>query len=302
MRVFFCDHVEIPLPDGHRFPATKYRRLREALVSRGLVPEALLQPSEPASWEALGRIHEPAYLDAVRTGALDAAALRRIGFPWSPALVERSRRSVGGTLDAMRWALEHRYGANLAGGTHHAFGDHGEGYCVFNDVAVAIAELHSTRPSARAAVVDLDVHQGNGTAAIFARDERVFTLSMHGRRNFPFRKQRSSLDVELEDGCDDATYLAALDRALPQVLRFRPDVVFYVAGADVLSHDSLGLLSLSFDGVMERDRRVLDASDAMGVPVVMVMGGGYSKPIDHTVEAHVSSYAELARRGMERAR
>lgn len=302
MRVFFCDHVEIPLPDGHRFPATKYRRLREALVSRGLVPEALLQPSEPASWEALGRIHETGYLDAVRTGALDAAALRRIGFPWSPALVERSRRSVGGTLDAMSWALEHRYGANLAGGTHHAFGDHGEGYCVFNDVAVAIAELHSTRPSARAAVVDLDVHQGNGTAAIFARDERVFTLSMHGRRNFPFRKQRSSLDVELEDGCDDATYLAALDRALPQVLRFRPDVVFYVAGADVLSHDSLGLLSLSFDGAMERDRRVLDAADAMGVPVVMVMGGGYSKPIDHTVEAHVASYAEIARRGMRWAR
>lgn len=296
MRLFYCDHVTLPLPEGHRFPTTKYRRLRDALLARGVIDGALLAESPAATWDELATLHDGAYLTAVRDGTLDEAAMRRIGFPWSPGLVERTRRSVGGTVAAARWAMEHRRGANLAGGTHHAFPGHGEGYCVFNDIGVAIRVLQRAHRGLRAAVVDLDVHQGNGTAACFQGDPSVFTLSMHGRRNFPFRKQVSSLDVELEDGCDDATYLAQLDRALPRVLAHRPDVVFYIAGADVLAEDSLGHLSLTLDGIEARDRRVLDALDSQRIPIVMVMGGGYAKPIDATVEAHVRSYSELIRR------
>ena len=296
MRVFYCDHVPMPLPEGHRFPATKYALLREALTSRGLVDPDWLCESPAATWEELGRLHTADYLDAIRHGTLDEASIRRIGFPWSPELVERTRRSVGGTVAGARWAIRHRRAAHLAGGTHHAFPDHGEGYCVFNDVGVAIRVLQAEHPGLRAAVIDLDVHQGNGTAACFADDPSVFTLSLHGRRNFPFRKQVSSIDVELDDGCDDTTYLSQLDRALPRVLAFRPDIVFYIAGADVLDADALGHLSLSLDGIEARDRRVLDALDAQRIPVVMVMGGGYSKPIEATVEAHVRSYGELLRR------
>ncbi len=302
MRVFHCDRVEIPLPSGHRFPSAKYRLLRELLLGRGVLHEDMLVQSPEVSWDDLALVHEPAYLTAVRDGTLTDAELRRIGFPWSPAMVERSRRSVGGTLAAARWALEHRFGANLAGGTHHGCADHGEGYCVFNDVAVAFRALQRERPGLRGAVVDLDVHQGNGTAAIFAGDPTLFTLSLHGRRNFPFRKQQSSLDVELDDGCNDATYLAALDLALPRALRFRPDLVFYIAGADILDADSLGHLNVTLDGIGARDRRVLDACEAQAIPVVMVMGGGYGKPIERTVEAHALSYEELVRRALRPAR
>jgi acetoin utilization deacetylase AcuC-like enzyme len=299
MRVFFCDDTVIPLPDGHRFPHTKYRRLREALHSHPDVPSTVFHPSEAATWEQLGRVHTAEYLDAIRDGTLDAAAQRRLGFPWSPELVQRSRRSVGGTIAAAHWALRNRFAANLAGGTHHAFPMHGEGYCVFNDVAVAFRDLQCVEPDVRAAIIDLDVHQGNGNAAIFENEAAVFTFSMHGRRNFPFRKQKSSLDVELEDDCDDATYLAQLDRALPQVLKFRPDIVFYIAGADVLDADSLGLLNITMEGIAARDQRVLDALDSQRAPVVMVMGGGYSKPIERTVEAHTLSYATFIRRALQ---
>jgi len=302
MRLFYCDQVEIPLPDGHRFPSQKYRLLRESLRRDEGLPERLFEESPPAGWDELARVHAPEYLDALRTGVLDAAAQRRLGFPWTPALIERSRRSVGGTIAGARWALAHGAAANLAGGTHHAFAAHGEGYCVFNDVAVAIRALQHERPGLRAAVVDLDVHQGNGTAHLFEGDPSVFTLSMHGRRNFPFHKQRSSLDIELEDGCDDATYLAQLDRALPRVMAFRADIVFYIAGADVLAADSLGHLSLTTEGVLARDARVLDALDARQTPRVMVMGGGYSKPIDQTVDCHRRSYAAYVRRHLGRAR
>lgn len=296
MRLFFCDHVELPLPEGHRFPSTKYRLLREALRERRIVDETLFAESPAATWDELATFHEDAYVAAVRDGTLDAAACRKIGFPWSPGLVERTRRSVGGTVAAARWAVDHGRAANLAGGTHHAFPAHGEGYCVFNDVGVAIRVLQRERAGLRAAVIDLDVHQGNGTAAAFTGDDSVFTFSMHGRRNFPFHKEVSSLDVELDDGCDDATYLSLLDRALPRVLAFRPDVAFYIAGADVLREDSLGHLHVSLEGIEARDRRVLDAVESQRIPVVMVMGGGYAKPIEATVEAHVRSYGELVRR------
>jgi acetoin utilization deacetylase AcuC-like enzyme len=298
MHVFHCDRVEIPLPGDHRFPASKYRLLREALVSRGLLAGATLVESPPVDRATLARLHTDDYLDAVFAGTLDAAAQRRLGFPWSPDLVERSRRSVGGTVEAARRAMVDGRAANLAGGTHHAFPGHGEGYCLFNDVAVAIRALQHDRPGLRAAVVDLDVHQGNGSAACFAGDASVFTLSLHGRRNFPFRKQPSSLDVDLEDGCDDAGYLAALDRALPRVIASRPDVAFFIAGADVLAEDRLGLLSLTLEGIEARDARVLDALDAARIPTVMVMGGGYAVPIERTVEAHVRSYGAFLRRGV----
>ena len=296
MRLFHCDDVEIPLPPGHRFPHTKYALLRQALLAGLVVRPEMLSPSPPVSWDDLALVHAATYLGSVRTGALDESERRRIGFPWSPALVERSRRSVGGTLAAAAWAMEHHRGANLAGGTHHAFVDHGEGYCVFNDVAVSFRVLQRANPGLRGAVVDLDVHQGNGTASIFEGDPSMFTLSLHGRRNFPVRKQRSSLDVELEDGCDDATYLAALDRALPRVLQFDPDIAYYLAGADILAGDSLGRLSVSMEGAAERDRRVLDALESRRIPVVMVMGGGYARPIERSVSVHVASYEELVRR------
>lgn len=285
MRFFHCDHVEIPLPPDHKFPRGKYRLLRERLQL--LHPPEMFVAADSVSWEDLERVHTPEYLEAMRAGTLSRDAIRLLGFPWSPQLVERSRRSVGGTLSAARWALERGRAANLAGGTHHAFADHGEGFCVFNDIAVAIRSL-----GVRAAVVDLDVHQGNGTAAIFRDDPSVFTLSLHAKHNYPFRKERSSLDVELDDGCDDATYLAALERALPEVVRFRPDLVFYIAGSDVLETDALGRLALTLDGIRARDARVLDAFDRL----VMVMGGGYSKPIERSIEAHVLSYGSLTNR------
>jgi acetoin utilization deacetylase AcuC-like enzyme len=300
MKVLHSDHVDLHLPEGHRFPGAKYRLLRETLLSRGLLHPSMLEISPEASWEELALVHTAEYLAAVQSGALSDADQRRIGFPWSPALVERSRRSVGGTVAAARHAMDHGLGANLAGGTHHAFADHGEGYCVFNDVAVAFRVLQQERPGLRGAVIDLDVHQGNGTAAIFATDESMFTLSMHGRRNFPFRKQRSSFDVDLEDGCDDLTYLEALEDALPRALASRPDVVFYLAGADILDADTLGHLSVSLEGLKERDRCVLDACASL--PMVMVMGGGYARPIERTVEAHVASYEELIRRALAGAR
>lgn len=298
MRVFYCDEVEIPLPAEHRFPRTKYRLLRDALLAGGVLKPEMLVASQSATREQLARVHTQEYLEAIFTGTLSAAAQRQLGFPWSEALVERSRRSVGGTVGAAHWALEHGFAANLAGGTHHAFADHGEGYCVFNDIAVAFRDLQLRHSAIRGAVVDLDVHQGNGTAALFQGDDAMLTLSMHGRRNFPFRKQRSSIDVDLEDGCDDGAYLAELDRVLPRVLAFRPDIVFYIAGADVLGADSLGHLALTLDGVAARDRRVLDAMASRRIPIVMVMGGGYAKPIERTVEAHVISYEEVIRRGM----
>lgn len=298
MRVYFTDHVDMPLPPEHRFPGEKYRLLRLALVERGLLPADRIAPAPAADWSDLALVHTPDYLAAVRDGTLDSLAIRRIGFPWSEQLVLRSRHSVGGTVAAARAAMQEGNGANLAGGTHHAFADRGEGYCVFNDVAVAIRVLQRETPGLRCAVVDLDVHQGNGTAAIFDGDLSVLTLSLHGRRNFPFRKERSTIDVALEDGCDDATYLAALDEALFHVLRFRPQVCFFIAGADVLKEDRLGHLALTLDGIRARDARVLDGMNSIDASVVMVMGGGYARPIAHTVEAHVASFGALIQRAI----
>ena len=295
MRAFHSDRFVFPLPPGHRFPLPKYRMLREHLLERRILRIEEVEEAPLADREALALVHDRDYLDRVFGGSLDAAEQRRIGLPWSEELVLRSRASVGGTVAAARHALAHGIAGNLAGGTHHAFADHGEGYCIFNDIAVAIRVLQREGRIGRAAVIDLDVHQGNGTAAIFANDGDVFTFSMHGEKNFPFRKQRSHLDLDLPDGMDDAAYLAVLRDHLPLVLdRAQPDLLVYQAGVDGLAEDALGRLSLTHAGLRARDRYVLETAKAAALPVVLTMGGGYAKPIERTVEAHAGTY-EVAR-------
>jgi acetoin utilization deacetylase AcuC-like enzyme len=295
LHVWSSAHYVIPLPDGHRFPIAKYAQVRDALLRDGVVPAHAVHDPAPASTVQLCRVHGAEYVQALRDGTLAPAAVRRLGFPWSPALVERSLRAVGGTLEAAHHALGHGVAMNLAGGTHHAFADHGEGFCVFNDVAVAAADLRARGDVRRVAVVDLDVHQGNGTHAIFARDDATYTFSMHGRRNYPFAKVPGSLDVELDDGTDDATYLALLAEALPRVLRAaRADVVFYLAGADPHEGDTLGRLALTHAGLRRRDGMVLEMCREVGIPVVITMAGGYGRAVEDTVRAHVGT-AEVAK-------
>jgi acetoin utilization deacetylase AcuC-like enzyme len=297
MRVWYSDPYEVPLPEEHRFPMGKYRLVREALLARGILTTDQLELSTPLDEATLAVVHDRSYLRACFDGTLDEPALRRIGFPWSDALLQRSLASAGGTLSAARHALEHGVGGNLAGGTHHAHADFGSGYCVFNDLAVAAATLLAERRVERVLVVDLDVHQGDGTAAIFRNEPRVFSFSMHGAKNFPFRKQVSTRDVELPDGCDDAHYLSLLDTHLPEVFEASaPSLVLYQAGVDALKQDSLGRLHLSHEGLRERDRRVFDLCWSRAVPIAVTLGGGYSRPIEATVEACVGTYVELRRR------
>jgi len=290
MLAYTSDHFVLPLPEGHRFPMSKYQLLREQVAAE--LPQVRLAPAPAASDGELALVHDPVYVTAVAEGLLSPAQQREIGFPWSPRMAERARRSVGATIAAARSALAEGVSANLAGGTHHASAEKGSGYCVFNDVAVAAclmqAEWHRHhRALLRVLVIDLDVHQGNGTAAIFAGDPTVFTFSMHGARNFPFRKVASDLDVELPDGCTDADYLAALDQGLAQVWQRHaehpPGLVFYLAGADPHEGDRLGRLKLSATGLAERDRRVLAALRQRRIPVALSMAGGYGRDIHVTV-------------------
>lgn len=296
VRAFHSDLFVLPLPPGHRFPMAKYLLLREALQAQ--LPEIRLHEAPAASDGELALVHTPTYVSAVAEGLLSAVQQREIGFPWSERMVERARRSVGATIAAARAALRDGVGANLAGGTHHAHADRGSGYCVFNDVAVAArlmqAEWHRTRRALlRIAVIDLDVHQGNGTASIFRDDPTVFTLSMHGAKNFPFRKEASDLDVDLPDGCGDRDYLAALDEALGELWRRHrgdsPGLVFYLAGADPHEADRLGRLKLSAQGLAQRDARVLDALRERGIPVAISMAGGYGRVIEDTVALQVNT-------------
>lgn len=281
-RLFYCDHCPIPLPPGHKFPIAKYARLREALQADGFYT---LEPAPPAGPEAIQLAHDPAYVRAFLEGTLDPRAMRKIGFPWSPELVRRTLCSVGGTLAAARDALSGGFGGTLAGGTHHAFPAEGAGFCVFNDLAVAIRKL-----GRRAAVIDLDVHQGDGTAAIFENHPGVLTVSLHGKHNFPFRKQRSKVDIALEDGTGDAQYLASLASALPLVTDFGPEIVFYQSGVDALAGDRLGRLSLTHSGLYERDCMVFEKCRTAHFPVVVTLGGGYAEPIENTVLAHVNTF------------
>ncbi|MDH4062963.1 MAG: histone deacetylase [Acidobacteriota bacterium] len=295
MRAYFSDHFVLPLPDGHRFPMAKYARLRERLVADSvLAPDRLLE-APAAGWDELRLVHTPEYVDAVAGGTLSREVQRRVGFPWSPAMVERSRRSVGATIAAARAAIEDGLSANLAGGTHHAFADRGEGYCVFNDVAVAARVMQRAELASRVLVVDCDVHQGNGTAAIFRDDPSVFTFSMHGARNFPFRKEPSDLDVALDDGAGDAEYLALLERHLAGILERRAfDLVFYLAGADPYAGDRLGRLELTIEGLRVRDQIVLSRCRALHLPVALAMSGGYAPDVDAIVTIHANTIATAA--------
>ena len=295
MHAYYADQFVLPLPAGHSFPMSKYRLLRERLHE---LPGLQMCPAEPASDGELALVHTPAYVSAVAEGTLSAALQREIGFPWSEAMVERARRSVGATIAAARAALATGVAANLAGGTHHASADKGGGYCVFNDAAVAArlmqAEWHRAhRQLLRVAIIDLDVHQGNGSAAIFSEDPTVFTLSIHGAKNFPFRKERSSIDVDLPDGCTDEPYLRALDDALAELWRRHagapPGLAFYLAGADPHEGDRLGRLKLTTAGLAERDRRVLAALRERAIPVALSMAGGYGRDIADTVQVHLGT-------------
>jgi len=293
VRAFFCDTYEMPLPPGHRFPLPKYRMVRERLLREGVLAPHELEESGLIDRPSLLLAHTPEYLEAVFSGTLPLPEQRRLGFSWSEALLARSRASVYGTVAAGRAALADGLSGNLAGGTHHAYADRGTGFCVFNDLAVAARALQREGSIDRALVVDLDVHQGDGTAAIFAGDESVFTFSMHGAKNFPFRKQRSSLDLELPDGCADAEYLMMLEKNLPAALdRSRPDILFYQAGVDPLEQDALGRLDLSLQGLRERDRTVALAARQRGIPLVLTLGGGYAKPIELSVAAHAGTWSE----------
>ena len=296
MKTFYSTQLSLPLPPGHRFPMGKYAALRDRLAAEC---EGLrLAQAPPASDAELALAHAPAYVAAVAQGRLDARAQREIGFPWSEAMVERSRRSVGASIQATRVAQREGVAANLAGGTHHASAQAGSGYCVFNDIAVAARLLQAERTGGgqqarppRIAVIDLDVHQGNGTASIFAGDASVFTLSLHGEKNFPFRKVAGDLDVGLPDGTGDQVYLDALDLALVELdSRFRPDAVFYLAGADPHEGDRLGRLKLSYDGLLARDRRVFDWAWTRRLPLTLCMGGGYGHDIGTTVQVQVNTF------------
>jgi acetoin utilization deacetylase AcuC-like enzyme len=278
------------LPDGHRFPVAKYAMLRDRVIAEGIVPADHVFDPDAATDDDLRLAHTQEYVRRFNEGLLDAGEIRRLGFPWSAGLVERSRRAVGGTLAAARHALQHGIAMNLAGGTHHAFADHGEGFCVYNDVAIAIRSLQRDERIRRAAVVDLDVHQGNGTHAIFAADPSVYTFSMHGGKNYPFHKVAGTLDIELADRTGDDVYLAALSSALPRVLAdAAPDIVFYIAGADPHEGDALGRLALTFDGLLQRDRYVLSQCREVGIPVAIVIGGGYGRNIEDSVKVHVNT-------------
>ncbi len=257
-------------------------------------PRFCLKPAPLAKRDDLLRIHTTDYVDQFISGTLDWRAMRRIGFPWSEELVARTLASAGGTLAATQQALQTGFGGTLAGGTHHAYANEGSGFCVFNDIAVSIAWAQANGLIDRAAVVDLDVHQGDGTAAIFSGNDSVFTLSLHGARNFPFRKQQSRLDVELPDDTDDETYLNLLDPALDRVWAFQPDFVIYQSGVDGLRTDSLGRLALTGSGLGARDRLAIEGAYSRGIPLVITLGGGYSRPIDSTVSAHAQTFQTAA--------
>lgn len=298
-RLFYTDHYTLPLPGGHRFPIQKYRMVREELEHDGIfefIPAPMAKP------EVIALAHDPTYVERFVRGELSPQAMRRIGFPWSPELVKRTLGSVGGTLSATLDALgppspsgkneapTGSWGGTLAGGTHHAFRAEGSGYCVFNDIAIAISWLRSKGRAQRAAIVDLDVHQGDGSAQIFQDDGDVLTTSVHCRTNFPFRKQQSKIDIELEDRTADAEYLRVVDSLLPQIAAFEPEILFYQSGVDGLASDALGKLSLTHEGLIERDRRVCTFAQANNIPLVITLGGGYSKPIENTALAHANTF------------
>ncbi|MGO9513633.1 MAG: histone deacetylase [Steroidobacteraceae bacterium] len=295
MKCSYHSGYHVALPTGHPFPISKYPLLRDQLLAEGMLATGDLLEPEPVDLETLRLVHTREYLEKLESSGLSSAEQRRLGLPWSEALWRRTRLASGGTLLAARAAIANGLAGNLAGGTHHAFADHGEGFCVVNDVAIAAAKLRAEGAIERAAVIDLDVHQGNGTAAIFENVDEVFTFSMHGERNYPLAKMRSNLDVPLRDGASDVEYLDTLQRHVPNVLeRSAPDIAFYLAGVDVAAGDRYGRLALTEDGIQRRDRLVIEAVRSRGIALVIVLAGGYAATRARTAELHAHAFREAA--------
>jgi acetoin utilization deacetylase AcuC-like enzyme len=295
MKCSYHPGYQVALPTGHPFPIAKYPLLKDQLLAEGILMTGDLLTPEPLDLETLTLVHTREYLDKLQSSGLSAAEQRKLGMPWSESLWLRSRLASGGTLLAARTALESGLSGNLAGGTHHAFADHGEGFCVLNDVAIAITKLRLEGVIERALIIDLDVHQGNGTAAIFERVEEVFTFSMHGERNYPATKMRSTLDVALPDGMGDEEYLDSLGRHLPRVLvEADADIAFYLAGVDVAAGDRYGKLALSEQGIRARDQWVIESVRGNDVPLVILPAGGYAATRARTVELHAHAFREAA--------
>ena len=293
MRIAYSPIYRYALPPGHRFPMEKYVLIPEQLLYEGTISETAFFTAKPLSEAAILRTHTAGYWDKLRTNSLSRREERAIGFPVRPELIARGRVIAQGTLDCARLARTDGVALNVAGGTHHSFADRGEGFCVFNDIAIASNELLRTGEASRILIVDLDVHQGNGTAKLFEHEPRVFTFSVHGARNYPARKERSDLDIGLPDGTGDDTYLDTLASHLPGLLDgLRPDLVFYLAGVDVLASDKLGRLGMSLGGCRERDRYVFTECRRRGLPVAVAMGGGYSERLATIVEAHANTFRE----------
>lgn len=291
LHLWASDHHSIDLPEGHPFPIAKYAGVRERLLREGVIRPEWVSRSDPAPREWLEAAHDPDYVTRTFENRWTAAEIRRLGLPWSEGLVTRARAAIYGTVMAARAALTHGIAGNLAGGTHHAFRERGEAYCLFNDAAIAIALLRRDGLAIRPFVLDLDVHQGNGTAACFAADPGTFTFSLHARHNYPLQKECSTLDVELDDRAGDDDVLAALDSHVPAALdRHAPDIVFYQAGVDALHTDRLGRLAMTHAGLAERDRRVFAWLEARALPVVITLGGGYGRPLESTIEAHAAVF------------
>jgi acetoin utilization deacetylase AcuC-like enzyme len=295
MNVFYSDHFVLPLPEGHRFPMVKYSMLRERVERDGICGPGELSTPRAVTDQEILRAHDLDYLNRVVSGTLTQKEIRRIGFPWSQKMVERSRRASGGTLSACLAALDEGFAANLAGGTHHAFSDKGEGYCVFNDSAIAARAVQAAGLAERVVVIDTDVHQGNGTAAILTGDPKVFTFSIHGAKNFPFNKEESDLDAPLPDGAGDTVFLATLERCLQVALDAADaDLAIYLAGADPFEKDRLGRLSVTKAGLAERDRIVLETCKERAIPVAITMAGGYARKVQDTVDVHFQSIRRAA--------
>jgi acetoin utilization deacetylase AcuC-like enzyme len=300
MKAFYSDQFVLPLPAEHRFPMSKYRLLRERVIAEGILPPENLVIPEAATDEQILRAHDVDYVEKVKTGTLTAKEIRRIGFPWSPQMVERSRRSSGATIAACRAAFTDGIAMNLAGGTHHAFRDHGEGYCVFNDSAIAARAMQAEGRARRIVILDCDVHQGNGTASILAGDTSIFTFSIHGAKNFPYHKEVGDMDIELDDGTGDDLYLDMLEEGISRALALaNADLAIYLAGADPYMGDRLGRLKLTMEGLAARDRFVLDLCRTEGLPVAVTMAGGYAHNVADIVAIHTQTVriaAELAAR------
>ena len=290
MIFFASDRFDLDLPEKHRFPGQKYGMLRRELLATGVLREEQVAVSPLAGRDEVLLAHDAAYVGSLEDGSIDPRAMRRIGFPWSPQIPLRGRRTVGGQLAAARAALEYGLSGQLAGGTHHAHRGFGAGFCIYNDQAATALALLGEGLVDRVAVIDLDVHQGDGNAALLADHPDVFVLDVYGEKNFPFRKVPATLNVPLPDGCEDEAFLRAVEAHLPQVWQFAPDIVLYQAGVDPLTSDALGRLSVSFDGLAARDRLVLDGCRRRGIPCSMAIGGGYAKPIEDTVRAYANTY------------